>query len=144
VGQPDLVTGANFRCNAGKFHWQFLDQRLAEGSLELRGKLVAADQAWAVEADIEVAEDISRLQAARPCFQGIELARRIGAADDRADRRADHDIGDDAMLNQCPDNADMGKSARGAAAQRQPDHRPPGAAKSLSTAAICAVLAAPD
>ncbi len=48
------------------------------------------------------------------------------------------------MGNQRPDNADMGKSARGAAAQRQPDHRPPDAAKTHLVAAVRAVLAASD
>ena len=62
-------------------------------------------------------------------FQRIELPRGVGAANHRADRGADHDVGDDAMGNQRPDDADMGKSARGAAAERQPDYRPPDAAE---------------
>ena len=108
----------------------------AHRGFELGGELVAADQAGAVEADIEIAENISRLQAARPFFQRIEMARRIGAADHRADRGADHDIGHDAVRDQRPDDADMGKSARGAAAERQPDHRPPDAAEPYLVAAI--------
>ena len=116
----------------------------AHRGFELGRELGAADQAGAVEADVEIAEDIARLQAARPFFQRIEMARRIGAADHRADRGADHDIGHDAVGNQRPDDADMGKSARRAAAERKPDHRPPDAAEPHLVAAVGAVLAAPD
>src|SRR5207302_6965575 len=44
----------------------------------------------------------------------IEMAGGIGAAHHRADRGADHDIGDDAVGDQRPDDADMGETARGA------------------------------
>jgi len=60
----------------------------------------------------------------------------IGAANHRADRGADHDIGNNAMGNQGPDDADMGKSARGAAAQCQPDHRPPDTTQAYLVAAV--------
>src|SRR5476649_623915 len=72
------------------------------------------------------------------------MPRRIGAADHRADRGADHHIGNDAMGNQRPDDADMGKSARGAAAQREANHRPPDAAEPYLVAATRVGLAAPD
>ncbi len=55
----------------------------------------------------------------------MEVAGGICAADNAADRRPDHHVGDDAMGNQRPEDADMGKSARGAAAQREANHRPP-------------------
>jgi len=42
---------------------------------------------------------------------------------------ADHDIGDDAVGHQRAHDADMGKAARGAAAKREPDDRPPNAAE---------------
>jgi hypothetical protein len=38
----------------------------------------------------------------------------------------------------------MGESARGPAAERKPDHRPPDAAESHLVAAIGAVFTAPD
>ena len=129
VGQPDLVAGADFGGHGGEFQRQVLDQGRADRGLQLRRQLVAADQARAVETDVEIAEDTARLQAARPFLQRIELPGGIGAADHRADRGADHDIGNDAVGDQGPEDADMGKSARGAAAQRQPDHRPPDAAQ---------------
>src|ERR1700694_1066900 len=144
MGQPDLMAGADFGGHGGEFQRQILDQDRADRGLQLRRKLVATDQARAVEADIEIAENISRLQAARPFFKRIEMPGRIGAANHRADRSADHDIGDDAMGNQRPHDPDMGKSTRGAAAQRQPDHRPPDAAKPYLVAAVRAVLTASD
>ena len=70
------------------------------------------------------------------------MPSRIGTADDRANRGADHDIGDDAMGNEGAENADMGKSARGAAAQRQPDDRPPDTAKAHLVMVVRAVWAA--
>ena len=48
------------------------------------------------------------------------------------------------MGNQCPDDADMGQSARGAAAQGKPDHRPPDAAEADLVAPVGAVLATAD
>jgi hypothetical protein len=71
------------------------------------------------------------------------MPRRIGSADHRADRGADHHIGNDAVGNQRTDDADMGKSARGAAAQRKTDHRPPDAAEADLVVAVGAFLATP-
>ena len=144
MGQPDLMAGADFGRHGCKFYRQILDQGRADRCLELSSQLVAADQARAVETDIEIAEDISRLQAARPVFKRIQMPRGIGAANDRADRGADHDIGDDAVGDQRPDDADMGKSAGSAATQSKPNHRPPDAAETDLVTAIRAVLAAPN
>ena len=129
MGQPDLMAGADFGRDGGEFQRQFLDQGLAQCRLELGREPVAADQAGAVEPDVEIAENIARPQAARPFLEPVEMSRGIGAADHSPDRGADHHIGDDAVRHQRPDNADVGKSARSAAAQGQPDHRPPGAAE---------------
>src|SRR5665213_1717062 len=57
------------------------------------------------------------------------MSGRIGAADHRADRGADRHIGHDAARHQCLDDADMGETAGGATAERQPDYRPPDAAE---------------
>ena len=48
------------------------------------------------------------------------------------------------MSDQRPHDADMGKAARGTAAQRKPDHRPPDAAQSHLLIAIGSVTAASD
>src|SRR5262249_47433278 len=74
-------------------------------------------------------EDVAHLQAARPFLEGVEMTGGIGAANDRAKRRADHDVGDDAVIDQGSHDPDMGKAARCPAAQRKPDHRPANAAE---------------
>ena len=43
--QPDFVAGAYLSCNRGEFHRKVFDENVAECSLELRRKFVAADQA---------------------------------------------------------------------------------------------------
>ena len=63
------------------------------------------------------------VSAARPVFQRVELAGGVAAADHGADRGADDDVGHDAVREQRAHDADMGKAARGAAAERQPDGR---------------------
>jgi hypothetical protein len=136
------VTGANLGRNRGEFQRQLLDQGTAQGRLELGCELVAADQPRSVQADIEIAKNIPWLQAARPFLQPVQMPRRIGAADHGPDRGADHHIGNDAMGNQCADNADMGKSPCGPAPQSEADHRPPDAAEADFVAAVRAVVAA--
>ena len=74
MGQPDFVAGAHFGRDGGKLHRQILDQALAHRRLKLGCEFGAADQTGAVEADIEIGEDISRLQAARPFLQRIEMS----------------------------------------------------------------------
>ena len=133
VGQPDFVPGANFGRNGSEFDRQVLDQGLADRGLELGREFRAADQARAVEADIEIAEHAARLQAARPLFQRIEMPGRIGA---------DDDIGHNAMGDQRFDDPDMGKAACGATAERQADHRPPRRAEPDLVGAVGSVLAA--
>src|SRR6202163_4710510 len=138
------MSGADFGRDGRKFQRNFLDDGLAVRGFQLARQLVTADQARTVEPDIEIAQDISRLQAARPVFQRIEMPCGIGAANDRADRGPDHHVGDDAVGDQCPDDADMGKSAGGATAQREADHRPPDTPETPLVATVLAVLAAPD
>ena len=142
MGQPDLMAGAHFGGDGREFDRQILDQALAHRGFELGGELGAADQAGAVEADVEIAEDVARLQAARPFLQRVEMSGCIGTADHGADRRSDHDIRNDAVGDQRPDDADMGEAARGAAAQRQPDHGTADRAQPHLVATVGALLAA--
>ena len=62
------------------------------------------------------------------------------AADDDPDRGADDDIGLDAVGDEGADDADMGKSARAAAAERKPDggafSRPRGRPRACVGAAV--------
>ena len=62
-------------------------------------------------------------EAARPFLEAVELAGGIAAADHGADRGADDDVRHDAVREQRAHHADMGKAARGAAAEREPDAR---------------------
>ncbi len=102
------MASADFGRHGRKFQRQILDQGRADRGFQLRRQPVAADQPGAVETDVEITEDIARLQAARPLLQRIELPGSIGAADHRADRGADHDTGNDAVGQQGPENTDMG------------------------------------
>src|ERR1041385_8957104 len=68
-----------------------------------------------------MAYDAAPGQRARPSLQRIELARRVATADDRANRRADDDVRDNAVRHQRAHHADMGKAARRAAAERKSD-----------------------
>src|SRR5262249_32551370 len=141
--QPDLMAGANFGRNARKFERQILDQGIADRGFELACELLAADQAASVQADVEIAENVAHLQSARPLFQRVEMAGDESAADYGADRGADHDIGADAVGKQGPNDADMGKAACGATAERKSDDRPANAAETDLVAAFSSVLATP-
>src|SRR4051812_25077477 len=70
-----------------------------------------------------MANDAAHGQPARPSFQRIELAGRVAAADHRADRSTNDDVRDDAVRHQRAHDADMGKAAGSAAAERKPDAR---------------------
>jgi hypothetical protein len=144
VREPDLMTGAHFRRDRRELDRQVLHQRRTDRGLQLGRKLGAPDQTGTVKADIQITENIPGLQATRPFLQPVQLARRVRAADHRADRGADDHVGDNAMRNQGPDNTDMGKSARGPAAKRQPDHRPADGAQAYLILAFRAALTSSD
>src|ERR1700733_12659353 len=127
MGYPGFVAGAHFGRNAGIFQRQVFDQSLTDRGLKFCGKLLAADQARAIELEIEVGKDVARLQATCPLFQRIEMSCGKGSADHGSDRGADDDVGNDAVRDQRLDDANMGKTARGPPSERQPDYRPPAA-----------------
>src|SRR6185312_3702211 len=143
MGQPDFMAGANFSRYAREFARQILDQGVADGGFELRRKLLAADQAASVQADVEIAENVAHLQAERPLLQRVEMAGRERAADNGTDRGTDHDVRHDAVREQRLHDADMGKSARGAAAERKADDRPADTAEADLVARIRIVLVMP-
>ena len=89
---------------------------LRRASRRLR-QTVARDQAAAGEIEVEKAEDPSARQAPGESFEAVEFARRVAAADDRADRRAGDDVGDEAGLGEGAEDADMSPAAGGAAAE---------------------------
>ncbi len=96
VREPDLVTGRNFGRDGCELDRKVLDQASADRLLEFGGELAAADQAGAVQLNVEIAQHAARLQAARPFLERVEMAGHIGAADRGTDRGADHDVRDDA------------------------------------------------
>src|SRR6202030_3562947 len=57
----------------------------------------------------------------RPFLEGVELAGRVEAAHDGADRGAGDDVGADAVGHQGAQHPDMRKTARRAAAQHEAD-----------------------
>ena len=79
VREPDLVAGRNFGGDGCELDRKVLDQAAADRLLELGGELAAADQAGAVQLDVEVAQHAARLQAARPFVERIQMAGDIGA-----------------------------------------------------------------
>lgn len=76
MGQPDLVAGAHFGGDRREFDRQILDQVSGPiAASSWAAALGAADQAGAVEADVEIARRMSaRLQAARPFLQRVETS----------------------------------------------------------------------
>ena len=65
-----------------------------------------------------------RVRSRANASRSVEGARRVTAADDRADRGPGDDVGRDADLVERFQNADMRPAARGAAAERDTDLRP--------------------
>ena len=68
-------------------------------------------------------------QRARPALEFVQLVVGVTAADQRADRGADNNVGLDTVLEESVDNPDMRKAARRSAAEnkshRGADGRPP-------------------
>ena len=73
---------------------------------------------------VEVADDAPQCQRARPGLKRVELIGGIAAADQRAHRGADDDVGRNPVRLQRAHDADMGETARRAAAEHEPDRRP--------------------
>src|SRR5205823_9230982 len=91
---------------------QFFDRRVAERSGQLLGEAAAAKQAGAAKTDVEIGEHAAAREAAAPLLDIVELARRIAAADDRAEGSAGDDVGRVSFGDQRVDDADMRKTAR--------------------------------
>ena len=58
---------------------------------------------------------------ARPGLERVQIARRVSSARDGTNRRTGYYVGVNSIGDECPQHADVSKSARGAAAQRQTD-----------------------
>ena len=81
------------------------------------------DDEAAALAEIEVgqAPDRAAIEGAGEFLKFVESSGRVGAADDRADRRAGDDVGLEARGDQRAQDADMRPTARAAAAQCHSD-----------------------
>src|SRR5262249_21388608 len=87
------------------------------------GGAAADSETETADAHVEIADDAPHGQRARPVLQRVELIGGVTAADQCAHRGADDDVGFDAVCHQGAHDADMGKTARRAAAEHESDRR---------------------
>lgn len=120
------MAGVEFGGNRGETDRQIVDAAVFQRAFQLLGEMAAANKAGAGQADIEVAEHVADIETTRPGLQAVELAGGITAADHGADRGSNDDVRNNAARGECAHHADMGKAARRAAAEREPDGRPRG------------------
>ncbi len=120
------MPAADLGGDGGELDRQILDAKAAKPGLEPRAQPLAADQAAAGEREIEQAEHAPPGQRACERLEHVEPAGRVAAPDQRADRRADHDIEAHAQRVEFPQRADMRPAARGARSEDEPDFRSPG------------------
>ena len=124
--EPDLVPVADLGRDAGEPDRQILDLKPAERRLEPRPQPLAADKAAAGEREIEQPEHPPPGQRTGEGLQHVQPPGRVAAADERADRRADHDIGPQPQRVKFLHCADVGPAARRARAEHDAHFRPPG------------------
>ena len=103
---------------------QVLDPQVGEIVLEEPAQAVAGDQPEPVMWKSSRPMTRRFVSETREFLELVELAGRIAAGNDRADRRAGDDVGDDAFALEDPHHADMRPAAGGAAAERQADLQP--------------------
>src|SRR5579863_1682005 len=123
--EPDLMAAADLGGDAGEPDRQILDAEPAKLGGEPRAEPLAADEAAAGEREIQEAEHAAPGQRAGEGLEHVEPAGRVAAADQGADRRADHDIEPQAQRVEFPQRADVGPAARGARSEHDPDFRRP-------------------
>ena len=86
------MSAADLGGDPGELDRQILDAELAEPCLEPRTKPLAADEPAAGEREIQEAKHPAAGQGTGESLEHVEPAGRVAAADQGADRRADHDI----------------------------------------------------
>ena len=117
------MAAADFGRDAGEADRQILDQDAAELALEPGAQTLAADEPAAGEGKINEAEHPPPGQRAGESLEHVELAGRVAASDQRADRRADDHVGPDAQRVELLQRADMRPAARRARAEHEADPR---------------------
>ena len=119
--QPDLVAGPDLGCDCGEADRQILDGGVAHRFFQTMCQPRAADDAGAADADVEITDDPPPRQRTGPVFQRVELISGVATADQGAHRCADDNVRGNAVRLERPHHADMGKTARRAAAENEPD-----------------------
>jgi len=74
------MAGADLGRDGGDFSGSSSIRAWPKAASSWAASLPPADQPRSVQLDVQIGENVARLQAARPFFQLIELSRRIGAA----------------------------------------------------------------
>ena len=119
AGQPDFMSGADFRCHANERLRQIVESHAVQMLLHARIEFHAAEQAVSTEVEVKQAEDAPFGQAARELLQMVELAGQVTTADQRPDRSSGDHADFNADLVERAKHADMGPAARRAAAKRE-------------------------
>ena len=113
----DVATAAN-----GIF--ELLDRAVLEAAADERHESLPFEQP-AAEADVRERQHVAAPHPGRAGAEAIELAARIGGADERADRRAADEIGPNSGALERAHDADVRPAARRAAAQYEAESRQP-------------------
>jgi len=123
--QPDLMTGADLGGDGRKAQRQVVDGEISQRPVEALRQPAAPDEPRAGQIDIEIAQDIAGGEAATPLLEPVEVAGRITAACDRADRGPGNHVWRQPFADQRADHPDVSEPTRRPAAERQADRRPP-------------------
>ena len=123
------MSAADFGRDAGEADRQILDPDVAELGFEPRAQPLAADEAAAGEGEVEEAEHAAPGQRAGERLEHLELAGGVATADQRADRRADDDVGLQAQRVEFLKRPDMRPAARRARAEHDAESRQTDAAR---------------
>jgi hypothetical protein len=129
VAQPQLAPGLQLGGDRAVGNGQLVDLAVGEHRAEQGEEARAADQA-AAPGKVHQAQHGGPGDPGDPFLQPVELARRIGAPHQRADRGAADDVGLDAALLERADHADVRPAARAAGAEGESEtefaaHAPP-------------------
>src|SRR5262245_18018111 len=117
------MTGIELRCDRRETDRQIFNTAFLQACFKTRSEMAAADQAGAGQTDIEVAQDASHGERARPGLQVVHFLGGIATADNGADGSADDHVGNDAVRFKSADHTDVGENEGGAAAKCKADGR---------------------
>ncbi len=124
--EPDLGAALERRRDGGERNLELLDRAVLEASADERHEALALEQP-AAEAEVRERQHVAAPHAGRARAEALELAGRIGGADEGTDGGAADEIGSNAGPHQRPYDADVRPAARRAAPEdeAEPRHAPP-------------------